>query len=103
VLKVHSKDGLVLGGRICVDASTMKANAALKTIVRRETGENYRKILMRIAKESVINSPADEDLPRMDHKRTGKTLSNKDWKSLVDPEAKITKLKDGRTHLAYKP
>lgn len=103
VLKVLSKEGLVLGGRIGVDASTMEANAALKTIVRRDTGESYRKMLLRMAKESGIESPTDEDLARMDRKRTGKTLSNKDWESSVDPEAKITKLKDGRTHLAYKP
>lgn len=103
VLKVLSKEGLVLGGRIGVDASTMEANAALKTIVRRDTGESYRKMLLRMAKESGIESPTDEDLVRMDRKRTGKTLSNKDWKSPVDPEAKITKMKDGRTHLAYKP
>lgn len=103
VLKVLSKDGLVLGGRIGVDASTMEANAALKTIVRRDTGESYRKMLLRMAKESGIESPTDEDLARMDRKRTGKTLSNRDWHSPVDPEAKITKMKDGRTHLAYKP
>lgn len=103
VLKVLSKEGLVLGGRIGVDASTMEANAALKTIVRRDTGESYRKMLQRMAKESGIESPTDEDLARMDRKRTGKTLSNKDWRSPVDPEAKITKMKDGRTHLAYKP
>ena len=103
VLKVLSKDGLVLGGRIGVDASTMEANAALKTIVRRDTGESYRKMLLRMAKESGIDSPTDEDLARMDRKRVGKTLSNKDWQSQVDPEAKIAKMKDGRTHLAYKP
>lgn len=103
VLKVLSKDGLILGGRIGVDASTMEANAALKTIVRRDTGESYRKMLLRMAKESGIEAPTDEDLARMDRKRTGKTLSNKDWESPVGPEAKITKMKDGRTHLAYKP
>ncbi len=102
VLKVLSKEGLVLGGRIGVDASTMEANAALKTIVRRDTGESYRKMLVRMAKNSGVESPMDEDLTRLDRKRKGKTLSNKDWQSPVDPEAKITKLKDGRTHLAYK-
>ena len=82
----------------------MEANAALKTIVRRDTGESYRKMLLRMAKESGgIDSPTDEDLARMDRKRVGKTLSNKDWQSQVDPEAKIAKMKDGRTHLAYKP
>ena len=60
-------------------------------------------MLLRMAKESGIDSPTDADLARMDRKRVGKTLSNKDWQSPVDPEAKITKMKDGRTHLAYKP
>ncbi|OLN24779.1 Mobile element protein [Desulfovibrio sp. DV] len=67
------------------------------------TGESYRKMLLRMAKESGIDSPTDDDLARMDRKRVGKTLSNKAWQSQVDPEAKITKMKDGRTHLAYKP
>jgi hypothetical protein len=98
VLKVLSKGGLILGSRIGVDASTMEANAALKTIVRRDTGESYRKMLLRMAKESGIDSPMDEELARMDRKRVGKTLSSKDWQSQVDPEAKITKMKDGRTH-----
>ena len=68
VLKVLSKEGLVLGGRIGVDASTMEANAALKTIVRRDTGESYRQMLGRMAKESGIESATDEDLARMDRK-----------------------------------
>jgi transposase len=103
VLKVLSKEGLVLGGRIGVDASTMEANAALRTIVRRDTGENYRQMLARMAKESGIEAPTGEELARMDRKRKGKTLSNKEWEYPVDPEARIAKLKDGRTHLAYKP
>jgi len=103
VLKVLRKDGLVLVGRIGVDASTMEANAVLKPIVRRDTGESYRKMLLRMAEESGVESPTDEDLARMDRKRTGKTLSNIDWESPVDPDAKITKMMNGRTHLAYKP
>jgi len=103
VLKALSKEGLVLGGRIGVHASTMEAHAALKTIVRRDTGESYRKRLVRMTRESGIESPTDEELARLDRKRKGKTLSNKDWQSPADPGAKITKLKDGRTHLAYKP
>lgn len=84
-------------------SQTMEANAALKTIVRRDTGESYRKMLLRMAEESGIGSPTDDGLARMDRKRVGKTLSNKDWQSQVDPEAKITKRKDGRMHLAHKP
>jgi hypothetical protein len=81
----------------------MEANAALRTIVRRDSGESYRAMLTRMATESGIETPSAEDLARFDRKRKGKTLSNVDWKSPTDPDAKIAKMKDGTTHLAYKP
>ena len=89
--------------RIGVDASTMEANAALRNIVRRDTGEGYREMLEHLARESGIETPTAEDLARLDRKRKGKKLSNQDWVSRSDPEAKIAKMKDGTTHLAYKP
>jgi transposase len=95
--------GLIKGERIGVDASTMEANAALRTIVRRDSGEGYRDMLKRMAAESGIATPTTEDLIRLDRARKGKKLSNADWQSPTDPDAKIAKLKDGRTHLAYKP
>ena len=91
------------GARIGVDGSTMEANAALRTIVRRDSGESYRAMLTRMAQESGIETPTAEDLARFDRKRKGKTLSNADWKSPTDPDARIAKMKDGTTHLAYKP
>ena len=103
VLTLIAAHGLVKGERIGVDASTMEANAALKAIVRRETGETYREMLKRMAEESGIETPSAEDLIRMDRARKGKKLSNEDWVSGTDPEAKIAKMKDGTTHLAYKP
>jgi transposase len=103
VIGVLDKEGLIKGKRIGVDASTMEANAALKTIVRRDTGENYRQMLGRMAKESGIKTPSVEDLTRMDRNRKGKKLSNEDWKSPTDPDSRIAKMKDGRTRLAYKP
>ena len=81
----------------------MEANAALRTIVRRDSGESYRAMLTRMAKESGIDTPSAEDLARFDRKRKGKTLSNADWKSPTDRDARIAKMKDGTTHLAYKP
>jgi transposase len=86
-----------------VDASTMEANAALRTIVRRDSGEGYREMLMRMSRESGIETPTAEDLVRLDRNRKGKKLSNADWESPIDPDARIAKMKDGRTHLAYKP
>jgi transposase len=103
VLERLTEHGLIKGDRIGVDASTMEANAALRAIVRRDSGEGYREMLQRLAVESGIATPTAEDLIRLDRKRKGKRLSNQDWTSPVDPEARIAKLKDGRTHLAYKP
>src|SRR5690242_10752136 len=103
VLKLVAEQGLVTGKRIGVDASTMEANAALRNIVRRDDGRSYREMLQQMAKESGIETPSADDLVRIDRARKGKKLSNKEWISKTDPEAKIAKLKDGRTHLAYKP
>jgi|TARA_B100000315_G_C14518101_1_gene560164 transposase len=103
VLAQIAEAGLVKGERIGVDASTMAANAALRSIVRRDSGEDYREMLARLAAESGIETPTAEDLVRLDRARKGKKLSNEDWVSKSDPEAKIAKMKDGTTHLAYKP
>jgi transposase len=103
VLKLVAEQGLVKGKRIGVDASTMEANAALRTIVRRDDGRTYREMLAQMAQESGIETPSADDLVRIDRARKGKRLSNEDWISQTDPQAKIAKLKDGRTHLAYKP
>jgi transposase len=103
VLERLAEHGLIKGERIGVDASTMEANAALRAIVRRADGEGYREMLERLAQESGIATPSAEDLVRLDRKRNGKRLSNAEWASPTDPEARIAKLKDGRTHLAYKP
>ncbi len=103
VLQRLAEHGLIQGNRIGVDASTMEANAALRAIVRRDSGEDYREMLKRLAKESGIATPTADDLIRLDRNRQGKRLSNADWASPSDPEAKIAKMKDGRTRLAYKP
>lgn len=103
VLARLAEHGLIRGERIGVDASTMEANAALRTIVRRDSGETYHQMLHRMAEESGIATPAADDLVRLDRARKGKKLSNDDWTSPVDPDARITKMKDGTTHLAYKP
>jgi len=103
VLKLVAEQGLVKGKRVGIDASTMEANAALRTIVRRDDGRTYREMLTQMAKESGIQTPSADDLVRIDRTRKGKKLSNEEWISRTDPEAKIAKLKDGRTHLAYKP
>jgi transposase len=103
VLQRLAERGLVRGERIGVDASTMEANAALRAIVRRDGGEGYRAMLTRMARESGIETPTAADLVRLDRARKGKKLSNTEWGSPADPDARIAKLKDGRTHLAHKP
>lgn len=93
--------GLVKGHTIGIDATTLEANAALRSIVRRDTGETYQEFLTQLAQASGIETPTREDLARIDRKRKKKG-SNDDWTNPHDPDARITKMKDRRTHLAYK-
>ena len=95
------KVGLLKGKTVAIDATTLEANAAMRSIVRRDTAETYQEFLTRLAKASGIETPTREDLARLDRKRKKKT-SNKDWTNPHDPDAKVTKMKDGRTHLAHK-
>jgi transposase len=91
----------VKGTTIGVDATTLEANAALRSIVRRDSGERYEEFLTRLAKESGLETPTREQLAKLDRKRPKKG-SNDDWTHPHDPDARITKMKDGRTHLAHK-
>ena len=93
--------GLVKGKTVGIDATTLEANAALRSIVRRDTGASYQEFLTQLAKGSGTDTPTREDLARIDRKRPKKG-SNDDWTHPLDPDAKITKMKDGRTHLAHK-
>src|SRR5271154_6989811 len=93
--------GLLKGKTVAVDATTLEANAAMRSIVRRDTGEGYQEFLTGLAQASGIPTPTRADLARVDRKRKKKT-SNKDWKHPWDTDAKIAKMKDGRTHLAHK-
>ena len=101
-LAVLAEKGLLRGKTLGVDATTLEANAAMRSIVRRESGESYEEYLQRLAKASGIETPRRADLARFDRKREGKKTSNDDWKNPNDPDARITKMKDGRTHLAHK-
>src|SRR5947209_11104142 len=93
--------GLLKGRTVAIDATTLEANAAMRSIVRRATGETYQEFLTRLAAESGIKTPTREALARLDRRRKKRT-SNDDWQNPFDPDAKITKMKDGRTHLAHK-
>ncbi len=101
VLQILAERDLLKGNTIGVDATTLEANAALRSIVRRDTGEQYNEFLTRLAKESGIETPTREELAKLDRKRKKKG-SNEEWQHPHDPDARITKMKDGRTHLAHK-
>ena len=101
VLELLAEKDLFKGKTIGIDGTTLEANAAMRSIVRRETGEGYQEFLTRLAKDSGIATPTREQLAKLDRKRARKG-SNEDWVNPHDPEAHITKMKDGRTHLAYK-
>ena len=101
VLKILVKEGLVQGQTVSVDATTLEANAAMRAIVRRDTGKRYEEYLKELAAAEGIENPTREQLARFDRKRK-KKASNRDWKHPYDPDARITKMKDGRTHLAHK-
>lgn len=101
VLGILAEHGLLKGRTLAIDATTLEANAALRSIVRRDTGESYEGFLTRLAQESGIETPSREDLSKLDRKRPKKG-SNTEWTSPQDPDARITKMKDGRTHLSHK-
>ena len=101
VLGRLTEAGLLPGKTIAIDATTLEANAALRTIVRRDTGEGYDAYLTRLATAAGLEHPTREQLARFDRRRKKKG-SNREWQHPHDPDARITKMKDGRTHLAHK-
>jgi transposase len=101
VLKLLAGQDLIHGKTVGVDATTLEANAAMRSIVRKDSKQNYQDFLTDLAKASGIETPTREDLSKIDRNRKNKG-SNDDWENPHDPDAKITKMKDGRTHLAHK-
>lgn len=106
VLRVADAKGLLKGKTAAVDATTLEANAAMKSIVRRDTGEDWQEYLTRLMQEAGEieegDKPSAEEIARFDRKRKDKKVSNQEWQSETDPDSRIAKMKDGRTHLAYK-
>jgi transposase len=105
-LKLADEKGLLKGKTVGVDSTTLEANAAMKSIVRKDTGEDWREFVVGLMKQEGVveedQAPTDEEIRRFDKKRKNKKVSNEDWESKTDPDARIAKMKDGRTHLAYK-
>ena len=103
MLQLVADKGLLKGKTVAVDSTTLEANAAMKSIVRRDTGEDWNDYLRRLLREEQgIENPTDEELRRFDRQRKNKRVSNEEWMSSTDPESRIARMKDGRTHLAYK-
>ena len=102
VVKLAKSKGMVKGRTLAIDSTTLEANAAMKSIVRRDTGKEWKEYVRGLAEDAGIEDPSDDDIRRFDKKRRGKKVSNKDWESKSDPDSRIVKMKDGRTHLAYK-
>src|SRR5271157_1676251 len=106
VLRIAAGKKLLSGKTVGVDSTTLEANAAMKSIVRRDTGEDWTQYVTRLMREEGAiepeHEPSDEEIRRFDKQRKNKKVSNEEWVSPSDPESRITPLKDGRTHLAYK-
>ena len=103
ILGIVETKGLLKGRVLGVDSTYLRADASMKAIVRRDTRESYTEFVTRLATEAGVPTPTAEDARRLDRKRTGKKTSNREWVSRTDRDARIAKLKDGRTRLAYKP
>jgi transposase len=102
-LRLLAEKGLMPGKTAAVDSTYLEANAAMKSIVRRDTGEDWNEYLRRLMKEREgVENPTDEDLRRFDRARKDKRVSNEEWVSTTDPDSRIAKMKSGETHLAYK-
>ncbi len=102
VVQMAREEGILKGRKVAIDATTLEANAAMKTIVRKADGATYQDYLKKLAKAEGKENPTPKDPQRMDRKRRGKKVSNRQWKSKTDSQARIARLKDGRTHMAYK-
>ena len=106
VLAIAEVKKLIHGKTVGVDSTMLEANAAMKSIVRRDTGEDWKEYVTRLMKEEGViekeHEPTDEEVRRYDKQRKNKKVSNEEWVSESDPESRITQMKDGRTHLAYK-
>jgi transposase len=102
VLAIARERKLLRGKSVAVDSTTLEANAAMKGIVHKHSGEDWKKYLKRLAEEAGIASPTQADLNRFDRGRRRKRVSNQEWQSPTDPDSRFARMKDGRTRLAHK-
>lgn len=106
ILKLADEKKLLKGKNVAVDSTTLEADAAMKSIVRRDNGDDWKQYVTRLMQEEGVvaedEQPTDEELRRYDKNRENKKVSNEEWISPTDPDSRIARMKDGTTHLAYK-
>jgi hypothetical protein len=102
VLEISHVKKLLKGKTTAVDSTLLEANAAMKSIVRKDTGDDWKEYLRKLAAEAGLDHPTDEALRKFDQGRKDKKVSNEEWVSTTDPDSRIARMKDGSTHLAYK-
>jgi transposase len=102
VLAIAQEKKLLKGKTVAVDSTLIEAEAAMKTIVRKDNGDDWKEYLKKLALEAGMENPTEEDLRKFDRNRPNKKVSNEEWVSSTDGDSRIAKMKDGRTHLAYK-
>ena len=102
ILRVAARKGLLWGENLGIDSTTIQANASMKSIVRKDSGKGWKDYTKKLAKKAGIDDPTDDELRQFDRNRPGKKVSNEDWENPNDPDARITRMKDGTTRMAYK-
>ena len=102
ILRVAARKGLLWGEKLGIDSTTIQANASMKTIVRKDSGKGWKDYTKKLAKKAGLDDPTDAELRQFDKTRPGKKVSNDDWENPNDPDARITRMKNGTTRMAYK-
>jgi len=102
ILRVAARKGLLWGEKLGIDSTTIQANASMKTIVRKDSGKGWKDYTKKLAKKAGLDEPTDAELRQFDKTRPGKKVSNDDWENPNDPDARITRMKNGTTRMAYK-
>lgn len=102
ILRVAARKGLLGGEKLGIDSTKIQANASMKSIVRKDSGKGWRDYTKKLAKKAGLDDPTDAELRQFDKTRPGKKVSNDDWENPNDPDARITRMKNGTTRMAYK-
>ncbi len=103
VLQALRAKKLLKGKHLAIDTSVMEANASLRSLEHRLTGERYRQYVKRLAREAGVDTTDPKAVSTFDRKRPGRKTSNTEWQNPHDPDAKVGPDKKGVTRMLYKP